>query len=97
MTIANVLPYWGRVTLSESPVDETELGSGLVLPHKHDQDGGVSRGIVLAVDRLRDEPTESGTDIAPGTVVYYRNGVTILDVVVVERRDILAYEEPHAA
>jgi len=89
-TAVKILPFWGRITLVESPVDEEQHKSGLVLPHSVDE--GVHRGVVQSVDQFHHEEVESITDLRPGTVVYYRAGTKILDVVVVNRSDILAYE-----
>lgn len=87
-----VQPFWGRVAVAPSPVDETQLPSGLVVPDKFDGDSGVERGVVAAVDRLNVEHAESMEELTEGTVVWYRNGVRIRDVVIVDRADVLAYE-----
>lgn len=87
-----VHPFWGRVAVAPSPVDETQRPSGLVVPDKFDGDGGVERGIVVGVDRFNVETAESMEDLEPGTPVWYRNGTRVRDVVIVDRADILAYE-----
>jgi co-chaperonin GroES (HSP10) len=89
-----LLPFWGRITVLPSPVDEEQRESGLVLPHRFEGDEGVRRGVVLHVDQLRHEEAESVAQLVPGTVVYYRSGTPILDVVVVERKDVLVFEDP---
>lgn len=87
-----VQPFWGRVAVAPSPVDEEQNASGLIVPHRYDGDDGVKRGVVVAVDALRVEQTESVEDLLPGTVVWYRNGVKVRDVDIVDRCDVLAYE-----
>lgn len=91
-TIAKILPFWGRVSVIPSPVDEAQLDSGLVVPMTYDGDDDIRRGVVQAIDLASNEQMESPELLVPGTVVYYRNGVRILDVIVVERNDIIAYE-----
>lgn len=92
MSEVSVRPFWGRVAVAPSPVDETQRPSGIVVPDKFDGDSGVERGVVVCVDPLRVEDVESIEELTPGTPVWYRNGVRIRDVVIVDRRDILAYE-----
>lgn len=93
--VPTVRPFWGRATLIESPVDESELESGLVLPHTFDGDGGVKRGVIQDVDPFWDEiPSHEHVreNLKPGTVVFYTGGTRIRDVVVVQMIEILAFE-----
>lgn len=84
-------PFWGRVAVLPSPVDEEERPSGLVLPLKHEDDAGILRGVVVALDEVYDQ-TRNFERISAGTVVYYRGGVRIRDVVILDAAEILAYE-----
>jgi co-chaperonin GroES (HSP10) len=94
-------PFWGRVTVQESPVDETETPSGLVLPLKHEGDDGLVRGIVLhcSDSSLNGLTCDAAAVLSRGTVVYYRAkaGMKISGVVILDFADVLAYEEdgPH--
>lgn len=80
----------GRATVQESPVDEAQRDSGLVVPLSFDGDDGVKRGVLLNV--APDPGTYAGDPLPRGTVVWYRGGVRIQDVVVVDLANILAYE-----
>lgn len=91
-----VKPFWGRATVMASPVDEEQLQSGLILPVKLDETHGVKRGVLVDVDRHWDDATPGrlvSDQIRTGMAVYYRNGIQIGDVIVVEMGDIIAYEE----
>lgn len=90
-------PFWGRVSLIESPVEETVLRSGVVVPMKYDGDSGVKRGVIVGLAAaLHDNDGEREAEIEqiqPGTVVFYRDGVKLPDgTVVVDLPDILAFE-----
>jgi hypothetical protein len=85
-------PFWGRILVLPSSVDEHERASGLIVPNEYEGDDHVRRGVVTHVDRWRAEPISSPEDLVPGTVVYYRGGVRVLDAIVLERNEILAYE-----
>jgi hypothetical protein len=91
-----IRPFWGRATLIESPVDEDQLESGLIVPHHHDDDDDVRRGVIIDIDYSWDESNPQARcaieQIRTGYVVYFRNGVRVRDVIVVEIADILAYE-----
>lgn len=90
-------PFWGRVTVSESTVDETETPSGLVLPMKHEDDDGILRGVVLhCSDRNPGGLTCDAADhLLPGTVVYYSAmaALRVAGVTILHHADVLAYEE----
>lgn len=88
----NLRPFWGRIMVIPSSVNETERRSGLIVPTEYEGDDEVKRGVVTHVDRWRAEPIESPDDIGPGDIVYYRGGVKVLDTVVLERNEIYAYE-----
>lgn len=92
VTTANLRPFWGRVMVIPSSVEEHERRSGLIVPMEYDGDEEIRRGVVVHTDSLRFEPTETAADLAPGTVVYFTGGVKIMDAVILERPDILAYE-----
>lgn len=77
-----VRPYGERCTCVDTPVDEEQTSSGIVLPI-HERDGA-KRGVVTAIGWL-------DTDLQVGTVVWYRGGVKIGDVTVVDRDAIIAY------
>jgi co-chaperonin GroES (HSP10) len=94
---AALRPFWGRVTVSESPVDEAETPSGLLLPLKHEEDDGILRGIVLnCSDRAAAGYTCDAADhLTPGTVVYYSAlaALKIAGVTILHHADVLAYED----
>jgi co-chaperonin GroES (HSP10) len=94
---AQLRPFWGRVTVSESTVDEAETPSGLVLPMKHADDDGILRGVVLhCSDRAASGYTCDAADsLTPGTVVYYSAmaALKIAGVTILHHSDVLAYEE----
>lgn len=93
LTMKQLRPFWGRVTVMESPVDEEQRQSGLVVPIAFDGDDGMKRGVVLDVHAKGPGLLEDAAEIlTSGTVVYYRGGVRIGDVVVVELGDVVAYE-----
>lgn len=87
-------PYWGRVMLIESHVTEETRTSGIVVPVT-DSDSTLQRGVVQHVDMVwhEDAPTRGLAELLlPGTVVYYRNGWKIGDVIFVDTDDIVAFE-----
>lgn len=87
-------PFWGRVTVIESPVDEEDR-NGIIVPLTRDEGGDFLRGVVQHVDQTyhdMDSWAEYVRKIAPGTVVFFRKGVRIRDSYVVEIADILAFE-----
>lgn len=90
----NLRPFWGRIMVIPSIANEQERVSGLIVPMEWEGDEEVRRGVVIHVDRLRDATYESTTEIEPGVVVYYQGGVKVLDTVVLERHEILAFEVP---
>lgn len=92
-TMVGLRPWWGRVAVLPSPVDEMERDSGLVIPIALAADDGhrqFSRGIVLHVASCG-VPSEAMP--ADGSVVYYENADRIGDVDVVNYRDIIAVME----
>lgn len=95
LTMKNVLPFWGRATLMESAVDEAQRASGLIVPLGKDAGSDVKRGVLLDIDTHWDEGTGNRLvqdQLHKGMAVYYRGGVRIGDVIVVEMSEILAYE-----
>jgi co-chaperonin GroES (HSP10) len=96
-TVRGILPFYGRITVAPSPVDEEQRESGLIVPIRHEEIRKDSdRGIVLAVDVAYYEATgewgEYVSKLIPGTVVHFRRGVQIGDFVIIDLDDILAYE-----
>lgn len=98
-----ILPFWGRVTIVESPIDEEETTSGLVIPRSAlasgaPDDGPVARrGIVQSVEfdiYHEGEPARIAAEkLTPGMVVYFRKPTRIgADLLAVEFNDVLAYE-----
>jgi co-chaperonin GroES (HSP10) len=91
-TLSLVRPFWGRVTVAESTVDEDQRASGLVLPVRYEGDDGVRRGIVLDV-AVGGYASDAVDCLEPGMLIYFRRSVKIdHDVLVVELSDVLAYE-----
>lgn len=92
LLMKNVKPFYARATVAASPVDEAEHESGLIVPIQYSGADEFKRGVLLDV---HNEPPHLGAELLErGMVVYYRKGVSIGDVIVVELRDILAYEDP---
>lgn len=90
----SIRPFWGRVAVVESPVDEIGRESGLLVPLKHDGEQEFRRGVVVSVDTEWSDPDRKAACelIVPGTVVYFKGGTLIIDVYVIEINEILAYE-----
>lgn len=90
-------PFYGRIMCIDSPVDESQLESGLIVPLKLD-DSVLTRAIVIHHDKHFTEHSSDQsypyTDLIPvGTVIWYLVGKVIGDVVIVDVDDIYAYEE----
>lgn len=83
-------PYYARITVLPTPVDEVQHENGLILPI--DLTAGVERGVVEATSESHDE---SPWGFPPGTIVYYflHDAVQIGEVQVVKLEDVIAYEE----
>lgn len=98
ITIKTLRPYvgHGRATISESPVDETQRDSGLIVPLAFDGDDGLKRGIILhvAYDPAYPSPLDTigGLTLDSGVAVFFRRGVNIAGTIVVELHDVIAYE-----
>lgn len=90
-TDAQVKPFWGRVSVANTPVDEHQRDTGLILPFGSIEDHLV-RGVVVAVDSAYENSTYAGV-LQPGMIVWYRAGRRILDVTIVDFEDIYAYQE----
>ena len=95
MILTKLRPFWGRVAIVESDVDQEERQSGLIVPI--DKPDTVRRGVIMHVD-VHDEDSEGSKEylddrIKVGTVVYFTEGVKISDLWIVNRGDIVAYEE----
>lgn len=95
ITMRNVRPFWGRVTVLESPVDEEQRESGLIVPIQDARGDTCKRGIIREIDGSWDDPRGRAMAelIGPGTPVYYRGGEKIGDLIILELQDILAYED----
>lgn len=87
----NVKPFYGRVTVAESTVEEEQRQSGIVIPIRHEGSDTFHRGVLL--DVANDPPHPGGEELRPGMVIYYRIGTKIGDVIVVNLSEILAYED----
>jgi hypothetical protein len=94
-----VAPFWGRVAVLPSPVDQTQRRSGLVVPIGAVEEDGeaVQRGVVSAVDEGASAVEAWAEYVAvlhPGVVVYYqrKHGRRVLDLDLLDLSDILAYE-----
>lgn len=85
---ANLRPFWGRVMVIPSAVNEEQRQSGLIVPMEWEGDEEMRRGVVTHVD----ETIGTTTELVPGSVVYYRGGVRVGDTVVLDRHEIYAFE-----
>lgn len=88
-------PFFGRVMVMPSPVDEAQRESGLVIPMAYEGDDGIKRGVVAGIDDAFDEAYAeySFHEIIPiGTVVYYTGGITIQGYVFLGGKEIIALE-----
>lgn len=88
--LKEIRPFWNRVTVMESPVDEMQAASGIILPFGDDGSRAWRRGIV--VNAALDNFTDTDGQLTPGTVVYWTGGFQIMDVWVVDTENVLAYE-----
>lgn len=86
-------PFWGRVAVIESSVDEEQRASGLIVPFELQP--GIKRGMVIALDNNGEWHPSYKVDeiLPPGTVVYFKGGDKIGDTHILDNEDILAYEE----
>ncbi len=89
-TMHRLRPMYGYATVLESGVDEEQRDSGLIVPVGTEQTV-LRRGVILHVS---DAGGDYSDKLPAGTVVYYRGGIRIADVVLVDIADeIVAYEE----
>ena len=94
-----VRPFWGRILVLDSPVDEEQTESGLIVPVQSKDNPELTRAIVIQHDPHYAEHPDIGyphTELLPiGTVIWYITtlGKKIGDVVAVDVDDIWAYEE----
>lgn len=89
-TATQIMPFYGRVLLIASPVDEDERPSGLIVPLKVEGGADYNRGVLVALSGDGAHPGENALEV--GMVVYYRRGWKIRDWILVDLPDILAYE-----
>lgn len=86
-----IRPFCNAVTVIESPVDEQELASGIVLPINHSDKPDIFRGVVVASGSCHCQDWEK---IHNGVVIYYIKSMQLPeDLKLVFHDDILAYEE----
>lgn len=90
-TMVALRPFWGRVTVLPSPVDEVERESGVIVPLGREH-SDYDRGIVLHVATCG-IMADALDILQEGMVVYYEHGATIGDVIVVNISDVVAYIE----
>jgi hypothetical protein len=92
-TMHRLRPFHGYVTVIESPVDEAQRQSGLIVPLTAETGKcQLERGVVLQVADLDANGMPRALDgIREGSVIYYRHGDRILDVIVVPFGAIVAY------
>lgn len=95
-----VRPFWGRILVIDSPVDEEQLQSGLIVPIQSKEYSALTRAVVIQHDpHYIDHEDTLGyphiTVLPLGTVVWYLTdlGKRIGDVVVLDVDDIWAFEE----
>ena len=95
--VTKVHPFWGRVSVIESPVDETQQPSGLILPWAADEKH-LLRGVVTGNDPTydSDDSYRYSDVLKPGVIVWYTHGVRVRDVVIVNASDIYAFETEEA-
>jgi hypothetical protein len=84
-----IKPFCNSVTVIESPVEETVLASGIELPHNYEGKTDIKRGVIVSKGDCHCETWEH---LENGTVIYYRGGVQIADVYIVDHDQIIAYE-----
>jgi co-chaperonin GroES (HSP10) len=94
MVLSKLRPYYGRIAVLESPVDELERPSGLIVP-LDEGDDETRRGVIIRIDYVDDtEDTEYVRErLREGTVVYFTGGITISDIIFLQSSQIIAYEE----
>ena len=89
-------PFWGRIMVIPSDLDEVRRASGLIHPYLGDHTP-VKRGVVAHVDKARIEQTESIEELVPGVVVYYIGGLEVCDAIMLNRQEIVAFEVDEAS
>lgn len=96
LTMRTIVPFFNRIAVIESIVDDAERRSGLIVPLAFDGSSGIKRGVVVSHDpiALANDPGDWVKALVPGRVVYYRetSGVQIGDVRVLEVVDVIAVE-----
>lgn len=95
MVLKKLRPFWGRIAIIETDVDQEERESGLIVPI--DKPDNIKRGVVQHVDK-HDQDSDGSREylderISVGAVVYFTGGIKISDLWIVDRNDIIAYEE----
>lgn len=91
-----VRPFWGRVLVMDSVVDQEETASGIIVPVQ-DESSDLTRAIVVNHDpyyvvnpSMANYPQ---VELLPiGTVVWYARGRKVGDVVIIDVDDIWAFE-----
>lgn len=90
-----IKPFWGRASVIESPVDEEQRESGLIVPYNHDGVEEYKRGIIIDVDQYWLEGSaeySSAQLLQPGTVVYFKPGLKLGELYIIPLQDVLAFE-----
>lgn len=85
-----VRPFCNAVAVIESPVDEEQRDSGIIIPLPGDERHHVRRGVITHLGSCNCEDWKL---LEEGTVIYYVRGIKINDVMIVDHDDIVAYEE----
>lgn len=95
--MSKIRPFWQQVTVIESSVDEEQRASGLIVPIQVAQDKkdseALHRGVILHLAAFDSNDETASSILREGMVIYFHGGQTIGDVLVVNLRDIVAYEE----
>lgn len=95
-------PYWGRITMSDSPVDEEQTESGLIVPLKaNGEDSSLKRAVVMEthLQAWENDDTHHACveELEPGRVVWYDSSservFRLGETVICWPGDIVALEE----
>lgn len=93
-TMHRLRPFWGCVTVVDSPVDEETHRSGLIVPLSHANfNEPLRRGVVQHVSEYDHHGDTWSPGLVPGMVVYYETGHELLDVVIVPLHHVVGYLE----
>jgi co-chaperonin GroES (HSP10) len=92
IVLSGLRPYYGRIAVLPSDVDEEERPSGIIVPFELED--GLQRGVVLDIDILEGDLSEEyrSARISVGSVVYFHGGWKIGDTYFIDSQDIIAFE-----